>query len=73
MNPYEALSKDKAQREEEKRNKMMSLERQLQMWERRRSELRQVGNSALDPNFVRHNIEKCSKEIERITETLSKL
>lgn len=56
--------------EQEKQDRINSLERQRSMWEKRRNELRKVGVAALDPAFIRRNIDKCNKEIEKIDKLL---
>lgn len=73
MNIHERLQNEEAQKAREKDLKQASLEKQYKMWEKRRNELRKIGPSAIDPAFVRRNIDKCSEEMERITKILSTL
>lgn len=71
MNPYEQLAKDRAEKEKEKQAKTLSLEKQLKQWEARQKELRAVALTALDPAFVRRQLDRCSEEIKRINQILS--
>ena len=59
--------------DEEKEFKRHSLEKQYHQWETRRAELRKVSLTALDPAFVRRNIDKCSAEMERISKLIESI
>lgn len=71
MNIHERLKSETEQKARERDLKQASLEKEYKMWEKRRNELRKIGPSAIDPAFVRRNIDKCSAEMERITRILS--
>lgn len=71
MNPYEQMKKDKAAEDKEKMAKTLSLEKQLKQWQARQKELRGVALTALDPAFVRRQLDKCDKEITKINQILS--
>lgn len=71
MNIHERLEAETAQKAKDRDLKQASLEKEYKMWEKRRDELRKVGVSAIDPAFVRRNIDKCNAEMERITKILS--
>jgi hypothetical protein len=70
---YNDYIEEQRQREKEKLAKKNSLERQLKMWKNRQAELRKVGISAIDPAFVRRQMDKCSDEINRINAILSSI
>jgi len=73
MNIHERLRSEEEQRQKERELKTKSLEKQLKMWEARQKELRSVGVAALDPAFVRRQLDKCSEEIKRINELLARV
>lgn len=73
MTPYEKIVAEKQLKEEENQARVVSLEKQLKMWQARQKELRQCSVTALDRNFVRRNLDKCSEEIKRITDALSRV
>ncbi len=73
MNPYEKIAAEKQLREEENKARILSLEKQLKVWQERQKELRQNYVSALDKAFVRRNLDKCDKEIQKINEVLAKI
>ena len=70
---YNDYLEAKRQQEKEKLAKKNSLERQLKMWQNRQTELRKIGISAIDPAFVRRQLDKCSDEINRINAILSSI
>ena len=70
---YDKVMQEKFRREEEQRDRIMSLEKQLKVWKTRQAELRQNYISALDKAFVRRNLDKCDKEIQKINEVLAKI
>lgn len=73
MNVHDYLKSKDQQAQEEKEAKQQSLEKQLKMWRSRLDELRKVGSSALDPAFIRRQCDKCTAEIDKIVNILSKL
>lgn len=70
VDSYDKIMQERARREEEKNERIVSLERQLKMWKARQNELRKVSVTGLDQKFIRRNLDKCSEEIKRITEAL---
>ena len=73
VDSYDKIMQERFRREQEQRDRVMSLEKQLKMWQNRQKELRQVTVTALDQKFVRRNLDKCSEEIKRITYALSRV
>ena len=73
VDSYDKIMQERFRREQEQRDRVMSLEKQLKMWQNRQKELRQVTVTALDQKFVRRNLDKCSEEIKRITDALSRV
>lgn len=73
MNIHEYLNNEQLQKQREKDLKKASLEKQLKMWQNRQSELRQFGSTAIDPAFVRRQLDKCEKEITKINQIISTL
>ena len=58
MNIHDTLRYREEQLQKEKEAKKANLEKQLNMWTKRRDELRKVGPSAIDPAFIRRSIDK---------------
>lgn len=73
MDFYEKLAQERRQKEQEKKLKTASLEKQLKMWQARQDELRKVGSAAIDPAFVRRQLDKCDEEIAKINRIISTL
>ena len=73
MNPYDKLRQDEMQKEKEKEMKRSSLEKKLLKLENQQKELRKVALTALDPAFVRRQLDKCEEEKKQITRMLSDL
>lgn len=73
MTPYEKIEEEKRQKEEDKRVRTASLEKQLKTWKARQTELRKTGSTALDPGFIRRQLAKCDAEIKRINDILAGL
>lgn len=73
MNPYDKLRQDELQKEKENALKRSSLEKQLHKIELRQQELRSVALTALDPAFVRRQLDKCDEEKKQITRMLADL
>ena len=73
MDYYAKMAEERKKREEEKKAKTLSLEKQLKMWKARQEELRKIGNSAIDPAFVRRQLDKCDAEISKINRIISTL
>ena len=73
MNPYEVIAKEREAKERAKADKIVSLERQLKVWKTRQKELRYAYSNALDPEFVRRQLDKCDNEIKKINDMLSVL
>lgn len=73
MNPYDKLRQDELQKEKENAIKRSSLEKKLQKLEAQQKELRKVALTALDPAFVRRQLDKCEEEKTQITRMLSDL
>lgn len=73
MDVYQKLNEEAKQKAKEKEAKQLTLEKQLKVWKARQAELRKVGPSAIDPAFVRRQLDKCDKEIERINQVLNSL
>lgn len=73
MNPYDKLKQDELQKEKENAIKRSSLEKKLQKLENQQKELRKVALTALDPAFVRRQLDKCEEEKRQITRMLSDL
>jgi len=73
MDYYAKIAEERKKREEEKKAKTLSLEKQLKMWKARQEELRKIGNAAIDPVFVRRQLDKCDAEISRINHIISTL
>lgn len=73
MDFYEKLRAEQLQNEKEKQLKRSSLEKQLHKLETRQKELRGVALTALDPAFVRRQLDKCEEEIKQINQVLSSL
>lgn len=73
MNPYDKLRQDELQKEKENAIKRSSLEKKLQKLENQQKELRKVALTALDPAFVRRQLDKCEEEKTQITRMLSDL
>ena len=73
MDVYRKLNEEAQQKAKEKEAKQLSLEKQLKVWKARQAELRKVGPSAIDPAFVRRQLDKCDKEIERLNQILNSL
>lgn len=73
MNPYDKLRQDELQQKKEKEMKRNSLEKKLLKLENQQKELRKVALTALDPAFVRRQLDKCEEEKKQITRMLSDL
>lgn len=73
MNPYDKLRQDELQKKKEKEMKRNSLEKKLLKLENQQKELRKVALTALDPAFVRRQLDKCEEEKKQITRMLSDL
>lgn len=73
MNPYDKLRQDQLQKEKENAIKRSSLEKKLVKLEAQQKELRKVALTALDPAFVRRQLDKCEEEKRQITRMLSDL
>ena len=73
MDVYERLRQEKLQKEKENAMKRSSLEKQLHKVELRQQELRGVALTALDPAFVRRQLDKCEEEKKQITRMLADL
>ena len=73
MDYYAKMAEERKKREEEKKAKTLSLEKQLKMWKARQEEVRKIGNSAIDPAFVRRQLDKCDAEISKINRIISTL
>jgi hypothetical protein len=73
MNPYDKLRQDELQKEKENAIKRSSLEKKLLKLENQQKELRKVALTALDPAFVRRQLDKCEEEKRQITRMLSDL
>ena len=73
MDYYAKMAEERKKREEDKKAKTLSLEKQLKMWKARQEELRKIGSSAIDPVFVRRQLDKCDAEISKINRIISTL
>ena len=73
VDSYDKIMQERFRREQEQRDRVMSLEKQLKMWKARQTELRQVSVTGLDQKFIRRNLDKCSEEIKRITDALARV
>lgn len=73
VDSYEKVMQEKFRHEQEQRDRVMSLEKQLKMWKARQAELRQVTVTSLDHGFVRRNLDRCAEEIKRITDALARV
>lgn len=73
MNVHEKLKQDQLQHEKEKELKRTSLEKKLLKLEAQQKELRAVALNALDPAFVRRQLDKCDEEKKKITRLLADL
>ena len=73
MDIYNKLREERLQKEKESLLKKNSLEKQLKKLEARQEELRKVALTALDPAFVRRQLDKCEAEKKQINQLLSDL
>lgn len=73
MNIHERLRTEQQQKEKEKELKRSSLEKQLKKLELRQKDLRSVALTALDPAFVRRQLDKCEEEKKQINQLLADL
>lgn len=73
MDFYNKLKQEEEAKKQEKERKRISLEKQLKIWKARQEELRKAALSSLDESFVKRNLDKCSKEVKRISDLISTL
>lgn len=73
MDIYNKLREEKLQKEKENELKKESLEKQLKKIELKQKELRAIILTALDPAFVRRQLDKCEAEKKQINQLLSNL